>query len=207
MQFISLGLLMLLTVMLPGPDVAIVTRNSLTYSRRAGVWTSLGIVVACMIHMTYCILGLGVVILSSPFLFNSVKYIGAVYLFYLGAKILLSIRSPHDLTFGGVIERQSDLTPTTAFRQGLLCSLTNPKATLFFLAVFTVVITPQTPHWQTLLFASEMLAIIALWFLSLTFLISHPRCMRVLKRVEKYISALLGILMMGFGVALALFHQ
>jgi threonine/homoserine/homoserine lactone efflux protein len=72
-QFFTIGLLMLLSAMLPGPDFALVTKNSILHSRRAGLFTSLGIGSAILVHITYCVLGLAVIISQSLLLFSVIK--------------------------------------------------------------------------------------------------------------------------------------
>jgi RhtB (resistance to homoserine/threonine) family protein len=203
-QLISIGFIMLLSAMLPGPDFAIVTKNSILHSRRAGLFTTLGISAAVMVHMTYCLLGLAWVISQSIILFNVIKYIGAAYLVYLGVSALLA-KQPAPRTAEGSHKplARTGLSDFTALRQGFLCNLLNPKATLFFLALFTVIIKPGTPTPVALAFAVEMLVICLAWFTSLTILLSHPRMLRAFSRVEHYISKVLGVFLVGFGVALA----
>src|SRR5437764_750178 len=89
-QFFTIGLLMLLSAMLPGPDFALVTKNSILHSRRSGFFTSLGIGTAILIHITYCVLGLGAIISQSVLLFSIIKFIGAIYLLYLGITAILT---------------------------------------------------------------------------------------------------------------------
>lgn len=202
-QFFTIGLLMLLSAMLPGPDFALVTKNTILHSRRAGLYTSLGIGSAILVHITYCALGLAIVISQSILLFNIIKYIGAIYLIYLGITSLLAKHA--DLGTGSTqkILQKTKMSNLTAFRQGFLCNLLNPKATLFFLALFTMIIKPETPVLWELLYAAEMFIIITVWFCSLTILLSHPRVLRLLNKIEKYISKALGVFLIGFGVALA----
>lgn len=130
-QFFTIGLLMLFCAMLPGPDFALVTKNSLLHSRRSGLFTSLGIGSAVLVHITYCALGLAIVISNSLLLFNFIKYIGAAYLIYLGITSLLS-KQPEKLTASNKKIQKSTLSNLLSFRQGFLCNLLNPKATLFF---------------------------------------------------------------------------
>lgn len=201
-QFWTIGFLMLFSAMLPGPDFALVTKNTILHSRRAGVFTSLGITSAVIVHLTYCILGLAILISQSILLFNIIKYIGAIYLIYLGIGSLLTkhidpISNPASKTL-----QKGKMSDFTAFRQGFLCNLLNPKATLFFLALFTVIIKPQTPGVLELLYAIEMLIIIFAWFCSLTIILSHKKVLRLLNRVEIYITKLLGIFLIGFGIML-----
>lgn len=203
-QFFTIGLLMLLSAMLPGPDFALVTKNTILHSRRAGLFTSLGIGSAILIHITYCALGLAIVISQSILLFNIIKYIGAIYLIYLGITSLLSKHPNHGAASAAQkVLQKTKMSNLTAFRQGFLCNLLNPKATLFFLALFTIIIKPETPTLWELLYAIEMFIIVTAWFCSLTILLSHPRVLRLLNRIEKYISKALGVFLIGFGVALA----
>lgn len=202
-QFFTIGLLMLFSAMLPGPDFALVTKNTVLHSRRAGIFTSLGIGSAILVHITYCVLGLAVIISQSILLFNIIKYIGAAYLIYLG---LIALFSKHIST---ISDKSSSSTRTSkmrdfkAFRQGFLCNLLNPKATMFFLALFTVIIKPETPITWTFIYAIEMFVILTGWFCALTLILSHKQVVRILNKIEKYIEKTVGIFLIGFGVALA----
>lgn len=203
LQFFSIGLIMLVSVMLPGPDFALVTKNTILHSRRAGLFTSLGVVSAVVIHMTYCLLGLAVIIANSLVLFTVIKYVGASYLIYIGMMSFLAKK--HDITadMPDKPRQKTDLRPFIAFRQGFLCNLLNPKATLFFLALFTVIIKPGTPLWMQVGFAIEQLILAGAWFTALTIMLSHPRILNSFNKVEIYIEKSLGVLLILFGVALA----
>jgi RhtB (resistance to homoserine/threonine) family protein len=202
-QFLSIGILLLLTAMLPGPDFAIVTKNTLVYSRRAGIFTSLGISCACMVHVTYCMLGLAIVISESVWLFNIIKYIGAVYLIYLGITSFITKQLERSPGSSHPSPQKSALPDIRAFRQGFLTNLLNPKATLFFLALFTVIIKPGTIGAWGIGIAIEMFIIILGWFCCLTLILSHPRVLRTLNKIEHYIAKVLGVFLVGFGVVLA----
>lgn len=201
-QFFTIGFLMLFSAMLPGPDFALVTKNALLHSRQSGYFTSLGIGSAILVHITYCALGLAIIISNSPLLFSIIKYIGAAYLIYLGITSLLT-KQPNQIVSSETHLRKSSLSNRIAFRQGFLCNLLNPKATLFFLALFTVIIKPGTPHLWVIVYAIEMLFIITGWFCFLTFILSHPQVTRFLGKAEKYIAKLVGVILLGFGIALA----
>lgn len=202
-QFVTVGLLMLLSAMLPGPDFALVTKNTILYSRRAGLFTSLGVGSAVLVHISYCALGLAIVISKSLLLFSIIKYVGATYLIYLGISSLISKPSSEATATASKSPRKTSLTAFTAYRQGFLCNLLNPKATLFFLALFTVIIKPSTPGWREFIYAIEMFLIITGWFCSLTIILSHRRVVRLLNRIEKHLAKIVGLFLIGFGVALA----
>jgi RhtB (resistance to homoserine/threonine) family protein len=201
-QFFTIAVLMILSAMLPGPDFALVIKNTISYSRRAGLFTSFGVGSAILVHITYCALGLAIVISQSIVLFNTVKYIGAAYLIYLGVTALLA-KSPAPIKNTAIKTSKKSITDFKAFRQGFLCNLLNPKATLFFLALFTMIIKPDTSVKWEIIFAIEMFVIITTWFCFLTLILSHPAVLHGLNKIEKVISKALGVFLVGFGVALA----
>ena len=127
-----------LVMVTPGPDMILVLRNTLVCGRRAGVHTSLGILGGNLVHITYCMLGIGWVISRSIVAYSTLKYAGAAYLIYLG---IASFRRQNVLDAGDLNIRDSQ---RIWFVQGFVNNLLNPKGTLFYLGVFTTVITPET---------------------------------------------------------------
>jgi RhtB (resistance to homoserine/threonine) family protein len=209
-QFISLGILVLLCAMLPGLDFAIVTKNTLLHSRRAGMLTAIGVGTAILVHVTYCVLGLAVVIKHSLWLFSLIKYVGATYLVYLGIMTLRAPAAPlpmvaHDATIP--VKVKSEMSRWKAFRQGFLCNLLNPKAMLFMLALFTVIVHPHTSPIVLVLYALETALITGGWFCALVIFLSLPVVTRLLARAEKYIAKLLGGLLIVLGIGLALLER
>lgn len=204
-QFFTISTLTLLTAMLPGPDFAIVTKNTVLYNRRAGLFTSLGISCAVLIHVTYCSLGLALVIANSMIAFNIIKYAGGAYLIYLG--IITLLLKHIKLTQPDTSASKRTIRDFTAFRQGFLCNVLNPKAAMFFLALFTMVIKPVTSVFIGTIYALEIFLVVLLWFSCLTSLLSHQRIMSTLNKAEFYISKILGIFLIGFGVALVFMHK
>lgn len=201
-QLISLGLLMLFSVMLPGPDFALVAKNTLLHSRKSGIFTTIGITSAVLVHLSYCILGFAVIISNNLIIFSLIKYVGAGYLIYLGITSLLAKQLQQQVNQQE--DKKYDLAAWAAFRQGFLCNLLNPKATLFFLVMFTVVINPQTPTFWMCIIAVEMVLIVLTWFTILTIIFSHPTIVAILRKAEKYIAKLLGISLVSFGLVIAL---
>jgi RhtB (resistance to homoserine/threonine) family protein len=202
--FFTIGILMTLAVILPGPDMVLVTKNTILHSRRAGLLTSIGIGSANTIHITYCMLGLAVVISKSILIFDTIKYIGAAYLIYLGCSALLSKHKAYTSAHSNIILQRSILSDFEAFKQGFICNLLNPKATLFFLALYTAIIKQDTPILWEIAFAIEMLVIIFSWFCMLTILLSHSRVIAILNHMNNYIEKVLGIFLILFGIFLSI---
>ena len=201
----TVGVLNLLAAMSPGPDFAIVTKNTIMGSRRAGYMTALGISIAVLIHISYCTLGLAWVITKTPILFNGIKVLGAAYLVYLGVKALIAkeIRTKSYVKAG---KQQTQLSSWQAFREGFLTNLLNPKCTLFFLALFTLVIQVQHVSWLHVIIGVELFLIVLTWFSSLAWMLSHPRIMGILQRRQVLLMKMTGLFLIAFGIAMLFVH-
>ena len=165
----SVATLQTLAVMSPGPDFAVVTRNSILYSRKVGVATTLGITAGVLFHMSYLLLGFGLLVSTLVHVFFLIKAAGCLYLGYLGWKCLRSSQSwSNDVS---TTNPDLGISARSAFWSGFLTNVLNPKAILFLLSLFTVVIDKNTPI-QVLILCGAMIVLITLaWFLivSLTF--------------------------------------
>jgi threonine/homoserine/homoserine lactone efflux protein len=115
-------------VFIPGPAVLITLARSASSGTRVGVATGIGIAVGDLAHTVMAVLGLSAILLASAVLFNSIKYIGAAYLVYLGIKAIIerTERLP-DM-------RAATITVRRAFRQAVVVEILNPKSAIFFLA-------------------------------------------------------------------------
>ncbi len=121
---------------IPGPAVLFIIARSLEQGRLAGLVSTLGISVAGIVHVTLAALGLSALVLQSALMFSIIKYIGAVYLIYLGIKTLFS-KQPviKDITVEPMKHRQ-------LFWQGFIVNLFNPKTAIFFLAFLPQFVNP-----------------------------------------------------------------
>src|SRR3990167_7597613 len=130
-EFLSISLLIMLAAISPGPDFAMVTKNSLMYTRRHGIATALGVSISLLIHASYCILGLALVVSQSLLAFTLIKTVGAAYLIYIGIKSLLAKRTKMQMAYQHASHM---ITLKQAFYQGFWGNLLNPKAIMFLLA-------------------------------------------------------------------------
>ncbi len=189
---ISIGLIALFGAMSPGPDFAIVVKNCLRGKFRDGCLTSLGISTALMIHLSYCILGVAWVIYESPFLFHLIKYVGAIYLFYLGITLL-----KEKITDEKVSELAQATSPKkhNPFLNGFLTNLLNPKVTLFMLSLFTQFIDPSMNVWDKVVLGVEITVISFVWFTLLSYLITHRLLQKHFTKFRKIITKTMGALL------------
>ena len=203
-EFLSISLLILLAAISPGPDFAMVTKNSLLYTRKHGVYSALGISMSLLIHTVYCVLGLAVIISKSLLAFTVIKYLGAAYLTYIGVKSLLAKR---EKIIPDAKQSGKNMSHKQAFYQGLLGNLLNPKAILFLLAFFTLVIKPGASIWIEFAYGVEIAVIHMIWFSSLAFLLTHRYIKNHLNQIQFYIVKAMGALLVAFGIRIATLHQ
>ena len=123
--FITAALILVFT---PGPNTLYIIARSVQQGRMAGIVSSLGVQVGGLFHIAAATLGVSALLMSSALAFSVVKYVGAAYLVYLGVKTLLTREKVAEAE---TVEVKS---LSRAFYQGVLVSLLNPKAALFFFA-------------------------------------------------------------------------
>ncbi|WP_104399425.1 LysE family translocator [Vibrio penaeicida] len=200
MEFLSLAVLGFFIVITPGADFVLVLRNSIQQGRAAGIWTAVGISTAITVHIAYSILGIGYLISQNLFLFQCLKYLGATYLIYLGIKGFLS--SSHEL------EQQAGLESHHAqwryALQGWLCNALNPKTMLFFVSIFSQVISPKGEEMTLALFyGGYMILLHGLWFSLVAVLLTSPTLQTRLLKMKKRLEQACGIALVSFGALLA----
>ena len=200
-EFLSISLLIMLAAISPGPDFAVVTKNSLLYSRKAGLLAALGVSVSLLIHAVYCILGLAIIISQSLLAFSVIKYLGAAYLIYIGCKGLFAKREPTGQL--DIKHSKQIITHWQAFSQGLLCNLLNPKAIMFLLAFFTLVVKPGHSLISEMGYGFEIALIHMMWFSSLAYLLTHASIKTNLNRIQYYIVKVMGAVLVVFGARIA----
>lgn len=198
---LTVALVHLLAVISPGPDFIMVTRNSLIYSRRTGIFTAIGLGFGILVHVTYSLIGIGLLIAKSILLFNVIKLLGAAYLIYIGYKSLTSKSSHLHLQNQ---DHRADISRLAAVRIGFITNATNPKATLFFLSLFTLVINPDTPLAVKLFMGGEMSVVTSLWFILVAYLISHHLIRNKLNNVQNFAEKFIGVVLVVLGIKVAL---
>ena len=196
-EYYTIAVIALLAAISPGPDFVVVTKNAIAYHRRHAVITSLGTGIGILVHSTYCVLGLAIVISQSLLLFSLIKYLGASYLIYLGIKSLFAKNSETPSQFQKSLP---DYGIWLAFRDGLLTNVLNPKATLFMLSVFTLVVKPHTPIYVQAIYAIEIAFITTTWFIFLSYGMTHSIVRLKIKKVQQLITKLIGTVLITLGI-------
>jgi RhtB (resistance to homoserine/threonine) family protein len=199
-QILTVALIHFLALMSPGPDFILITRNSLLFSKRSGIYTALGLSLGMLLHITYSLIGIGFIIAKSIVLFSVLKFLGAGYLIFIGYK---SLRAPKQSKPAEEAVGEVHLKKSKALRMGFLTNATNPKATLFFLSVFTLVVNPATPLYVKLIMGGEMMAATFAWFSIVALIVSHPAIKKRVHGFQHYAEKTMGVLLIALGVRLA----
>lgn len=202
-EFGQVALAHLLAVASPGPDFAIVLRQSLAHGRRTALWTSLGVGAAISLHITYSLFGLGLLIRSSVVWFDLLRFAGAAYLAWLGVQALRSRARAGGPHAGAATEERAP-TARGAFATGFLTNALNPKATLFFIALFATVISPATPKVVQAAYGLWMAVATAGWFSLVSVVFTRDRVRLGYWRHGHWIDRALGVVFLGFAASLVL---
>jgi RhtB (resistance to homoserine/threonine) family protein len=193
-------------IVMPGADFALITKVTLGNGRRAGQITACGIAGGLLVHTTAAVLGLSAIISQSALLFDIVKYIGAAYLFYLGVTAFRDNSGP-EVSNNEVAE--SVQTGSTHlwnfFCQGILANVLNPKTVIFYLTFLPQFVNQSQPVMFQLIILGVILFVLSLaWFVFLAYALGFIRKYFDNPVIKSRMQKVTGVLLISFGLKLAL---
>lgn len=203
-RFATYLLVSALLIITPGPDMALVTRNALRSGRRTASLTAFGVAAGILVWAMASVLGIGVLLERSVIAFTALKLAGAAYLGYLGLRTLISsVRKESHAAEVTPVQGAEPLTAGTAFRQGVLGNLLNPKAGVIFVTILPQFIRPgDSPLRLTLMFLAFAVMLLV-WLNVYGTLIDRAGQSRAGARVRKILDRVTGVVLIGLGVRLA----
>jgi threonine efflux protein len=186
----------------PGPNFVITIKNSLLHSRRAGMWTAVGVAVGNLVHVVFSLLGIALIVSQSILLFNALKWFGVAYLAYIGLKSLLArredveelMRSTHDAP---------QMSSSRALCTSFWVSLLNPKVTLFYLVLFTQVVEPGTPILFRTIYGLTAVVLSFVWYALVALVVSHGAVRNRFRAVAHWVERTTGAILIVLGARLA----
>ncbi|MEV8534739.1 LysE family transporter [Streptomyces sp. NPDC051211] len=196
-EVIAVAVITLLAVISPGADFAMVVRNSYLYGRTTGLLAAAGVAAGVLVHVSYTMLGVGLLIASSTELFTAIKLAGAAYLVYIGIR---TFRARTEVAVD--LESEAALSPFGAMRSGFLTNVLNPKTTLFVVSTFTQVVNPGTPVWQQAGYGLFMAVAHLAWFGAVALFFSNSRLRDRMLKAQKALNRAIGSVLVGLGVSL-----
>ena len=202
-ELISLMAIFSFAIVSPGADLAMVMRQALVHGRRQAIITSFGIGTALMFHVSYTILGLGLIISQSVYLFNIVKWLGVAYLVYIGIKALRAGRTEINVETDAPGEAPKAQSALKAFTLGFAANALNPKAVFFFLSIFSTIVGAHTPIAIKFSYGLVMATCLILWFVGVSAFMTTPRMRAAFSRASKWIDRTSGVVFIALGIKLA----
>lgn len=201
--FLLSGILLNLT---PGNDTIFILTKSIAQGRKAGIISALGIGTGSIAHTILAALGLSIIIAKSILLFNIIKYAGAVYLIYIGYKMLTNRSQLNtDKT-----ESSKSINYLKVYRDGILTNILNPKVGLFFIAFLPQFVDPSTKYTIVpfLLLGTTFVVTGTIWCLVLaTFASGIFGKLKKNKNLSTFINSICGLTMVGLGIKVALTNR
>ncbi len=193
-----------LLVILPGPDTGILIQNTIKSGKKSGLKTMSGSVAGLLVHTMAVVFGLSAIIVKSAYVFSIIKYAGAVYLIYLGIVSLKSLTSK-DAQAAGVEKKRKN---KSHFLQGFFTCVSNPKVAVFFLTFFPQFLSPGENHFAQFLTMGFTYSVITIiWFFFYVYLIDFFKNWLKKPAVNNVLQGISGVVLMGFGIKLALEKQ
>lgn len=196
------GLLLITSIHLlaaasPGPDFVLVSQQTLSHGKKAGLMCSIGIALGLSIHILYSAFGLAVIIANSSSALWAIKIVGGSYLIYLGVKGLVARPHSNNEEYRENTKKHSS---GKSIGIGFLCNALNPKAPIYFVSLFTLVLSPDMPLYQIGIYGIWMMLIQLAWFSAVVALLSKPSVNKRFKLLGHWIDRILGGAMIALGV-------
>jgi RhtB (resistance to homoserine/threonine) family protein len=201
-NLLSFAVLAGLLTMLPGLDTAQVLRSVTIGGKSTAYATVAGILTGVWIWGAAAALGISALLIASHIAYTLVKWAGAIYLIYLGIKMLLESRN---ITHESVQAKIADKTSTRkAFNRAMLINLTNPKTGVFYIAILPQFLPEEFPAIVGgLLLATIHNLLTLIWFTMMIYGASFAKETLQNPRVQKIIERASGLALIGFGIRVA----
>jgi threonine/homoserine/homoserine lactone efflux protein len=198
--FLLAGILLNLT---PGNDTIFILSKSIGQGKKAGIISALGIGTGSVIHTILAAVGFSVIIAKSILLFNIIKYAGALYLLWMGLKMITNKKG---LDTGNLLKGE-EANYTIIFRDAVITNVLNPKVALFFISFLPQFINPAVSNTVIpfLLLGFTFIATGTIWcFMLAVFSSAIFKQLKANKKAAGYINKLCGLMLIGLGIRVAL---
>jgi RhtB (resistance to homoserine/threonine) family protein len=198
-EFFTFLVLSLFVVMSPGIDTALITKRTISDGRKDGYKMALGITTGSLVHTFAAAFGLSAILMQSAVAFEIVKYVGAIYLIYLGLSSFISRKKKKGSTKKDDLEMKK-----SAFKQGLFSNVLNPKVAMFFLTFLPQFVKAGENATQQLILMGIIYTVLSItWFFIYVFFINYLRVWLLSPKVQRIMDQATGLVLIGFGLKLA----
>ena len=185
--FIQIVFVCLLGAMSPGPSMMVVVNNAIFKNKFNGILTALGHGIGIGIYALFAVIGIGLIISTNFIIFNSLKILSILFLFYLGIQSLVK---NNNLKFN----KGNVKDGIQSFLQGLSISILNPKILIFFLAIYSQFMSSNNDKFFNLSLVLIAGVVDALWYLLLVNLVTYKSILELIKYKSYLIQKTVGFL-------------
>jgi threonine/homoserine/homoserine lactone efflux protein len=187
----------LLGAMSPGPSLALVLKHTLNGGRQQGIITGIFHGLAVGIYALLSVIGLAAILHNSPTVFVAIQWAGALFLAWIGFQ---GLRKKTAL----ITTKVDDEKLSNAARDGFLMACLNPKAAIFFFALFSQIVGPETPLIAKLIYAFTAMLIDMGWYISVAWLFSRPKWLKYLQHYSHSLERVFGIILIALAAKIIL---
>lgn len=202
--FVTVAVAHFLALLSPGPDFVLVVKSAIRNEGKNAIGVALGIASANALYIGLCLIGVGSILAASATVMIVLKVIGGLFLIYLAVQALRASKSSYK-SLDIAEQPHSNKVKATFFKEfitGFMSGILNPKNLLFYLSLFTVVLTPEVGLAFKLGLGIWMTAIVFLWDLSIIFLLSTPKVRSKFTKLAYYIDKITGAILGIIGFAI-----
>ena len=195
LTFTQVFIVCLLGAMSPGPSMAVVINNAIFKGRSNGILTSIGHGIGIAIYASFAVLGLGFIINTNIFIFNSLKILSIVFLIFIGVKSILNKEKIN-------LEKKNTKEKAVSFLQGLSISILNLKILVWFVAIYSQFMSVNNELIFNIYLVSIAGIIDACWYIILTLAITTASALNFFQKKVKLIQKIQGVILIGIGLGL-----
>ena len=196
-EFILIAVAMQMALISPGPDLMVTLKQTINYGKKYAYISSMGIGFGILVHLLYTFLGLELILRVFPQFLTFMKICGALYLIYLGISSFKN--SAEDIKI--VSNQAVEYSYKKSFITGFVCNVLNPKATLFFVSIFTTIVDINTPFYIQSVYILYCILATIFWFMLIANILSRKNNMDLLNKYRSTIDKSIGAVLILLGLA------
>ena len=200
--FVTVAIAHFLALLSPGPDFVLVTKSALQNKKSTAIGVASGIASANALYIALCLIGVGALITQSVILISAMKLLGGLFLTYLAYSAIKAKKSDYADTDKLIGTSVGEASFGKEFLTGFLSGILNPKNPLFYLSLFTLVLTNDVSLTFKIFLGVWMTFIVFIWDAFIIFVLSRDRVKSFFNRIIYYVDKFTGLILGAFGLRL-----
>ena len=193
--FLQIAFICLLGAMSPGPSMLVVINNAIFKNKFNGILTALGHGFGIGIYALFAVLGIGLIIETNIMLFNVIKILSILFLFYLGINSIITIKKIE-------FKKEKLIDSGQSFLQGLSISLLNPKILIWFVAIYSQFMSTDNELYLNISLVLIASIVDALWYVFLVNLVTTGTIIEFIKNKSQHIQKIIGYIFITISIIL-----